>query len=343
MTVRVGVCFPIFTLISTVFVLGCGSNDPPETTRSASSSGGGPFVPGGELTTYESGMGPLMVQPGAEDTQCITVRLGNAEGAYVRRFRAHLDTGSHHLIAYLSNETTEKPEPSGCGALGGVFQGDHPIFIAQQDNAELVFPTEDHVPVGFEILPNQMLRFEMHFVNASAAPIAVRGSVSLDTIPLTVTTIKSDLQFWGTMNLNGGGSPPTNYIPANSPGDTGTKFQLNLAGTKSFALTTHQHQRGTRMRVWYGSNLDDAQSHPVADSTDWDDPPLVHLYPPLDFPDDMGEAFSSKGFAYRCEYMNESPFAVDFGESAETNEMCFLWHYYYPSQGFLRCVEGFCQ
>jgi hypothetical protein len=344
MITRTAIHLSISTLAFPAFLSGCsGDVAPGDGAQTSSSSSSGMFDPGGDVTTYESGMGPITAQAGEEDTRCITIRLGNAEGAYVRRFRAELNAGSHHMIVYLSDDTTEQPTPSPCGALGGVFQGDHPIFIAQQDNAELVFPTEGSVPVGFQIQPNQMLRFEIHYLNATTAPLGVQGKVLLDTIPLSVSVIPSDLQFWGTQNLNGGGSPPTNYIPASSAGDTGMKFQLNLAGTKSFALTTHQHQRGTRMRVWYGSNLDDAQGHLVADNTDWDDPPLVHMSPPLDFPDDMGEAYSSKGLAYRCEWMNNSPYPITFGESAESNEMCFLWHYYYPSQGFLRCIEGFCQ
>jgi hypothetical protein len=33
---------------------------------------------------------------------------------------------------------------------------------------------------------------------------------------------------------------------------------------------------------------------------------------------------------------------VKFGESFN-DEMCFLWQYYYPSQGFQLCVDGFCK
>jgi hypothetical protein len=66
----------------------------------------------------------------------------------------------------------------------------------------------------------------------------------------------------------------------------------------------------------------------------------VILAPPLEFPKG-GATFSSKGFAYQCEYKNTTSNYVGFGEGID-DEMCFLWHYYYPSQGFQICFDGFC-
>ena len=47
------------------------------------------------------------------------------------------------------------------------------------------------------------------------------------------------------------------------------------------------------------------------------------------------------GFAYQCQWQNPTNETVGYGESANA-EMCFLWHYYYPSQGFQVCFEGAC-
>ena len=73
-------------------------------------------------------------------------------------------------------------------------------------------------------------------------------------------------------------------------------------------------------------------------------PPLVELTPPIEFPAlDPRAPLSDRGLSYRCEYDNNTPIEVGFGESAATDEMCFLWHYYYPSQGLHYCLDGECQ
>ncbi len=305
---------------------------------SSSSSGtggaGGKFDPGGEVTALESAIGPIALEPGDERTQCIEVSLKNAEGAFVRRLRAELDEGSHHVIIYRSSATQEDLVPKDCNGLGGILTGDHPIMIAQQAKSELVFPNDEAgTPVGLEISPNQMVKLEMHFINTTGAKLPVTGKIFLDTVPLSTKVVKSDLAFWGTGNID---------VPANGTGDTGVKFQKALAGTKTFALTTHQHHYGTRMRVWHTSSASDTSSEPVADGQNWSDPTLEIFAPPLDFPASGGSKFSNMGLAYQCEWKNPSPKDVKFGEGFN-DEMCFLWHYYYPSQGFQVCMDGLCK
>jgi hypothetical protein len=96
------------------------------------------------------------------------------------------------------------------------------------------------------------------------------------------------------------------------------------------------------MRVWYTSSASDTSSEPVADGQSWSDPTLETFASPLDFPSTGGGKFSNMGFAYQCEWKNTSPNDVKFGEGFN-DEMCFLWHYYFPSQGFQVCMDGFCK
>jgi hypothetical protein len=337
-------------VIALLGVVGCSSTTAAPTggtSSSASSSGsgggggssgssgsGGGFDAGATVTTLESGIGPLALEPGEEQTQCIVMNLKNPEGGFVRRLRAELNEGSHHVIIYRSSATEEDLVAKPCSPLGGIFSGDHPMMIAQQAKAELVFPTDESgTPVGLEIAPNQMVRLEMHYINTTSEKAEVGAKVLIDTVPLSTTVVTSDLAFWGTADID---------VPANGTGDTGVKFQRALAGTKSFALTTHQHHFGTRMRVWYASDASDTGSEPVADSTSWSDPPLEILDPPLDFPTNGSAKLSTKGLAFRCEWKNTSPNDVKFGEGFN-DEMCFLWHYYFPSRGFQSCMDGLCQ
>jgi hypothetical protein len=298
------------------------------------SSSSGEFDAGAKVTTIAKSISPDTAQPGTERTQCITVNLNNPEGVYARRFRADLTTGSHHMIVYTSAKTVEEPEPKDCQPFSGILNGEHPIFIAQQPKAELAFPTDENgTPVGFEIQPNQMIKIEMHYVDTTSFPLDVMGKVSFDTVPLTTMVTRSDLAFWGTTVIN---------IPANSAGDTGVLYQQALAGTKAFALTTHQHQLGTEMLVWYGDGANDPNKIQVADGKSWSDPPLELFSPALDFPADGGGTFSTKGLAFQCKWNNNTPDPVIFGEGYN-DEMCFLWQYYYPSQGFQICTNGFCK
>jgi hypothetical protein len=319
---------------------GCGSDDTlgaggagTSGPGPGSSSSTGEFDAGAKVTTTARSMGPLTAIAGMENTQCVTVNLNNPEGAYVRRVRADLSTGSHHMIVYTSAKTEEEPEPKNCLPFSGILGGEHPIFIAQQPHSELIFPTDEtDTPVGFEIPPYQMVKIEMHYINTSNFNLEVMGKVSFDTVPLSTKVTKSDLAFWGTTQID---------IPPNSMGDTGVLFQKALAGTKTFALTTHQHHLGTQMLVWYGEGANDPNKMMVADAKNWADPP-VELFPePLDFPTNGGDQYSTKGFAFQCKWNNTTPNPVTFGEGYN-DEMCFIWHYYFPSQGFHGCVNGAC-
>lgn len=319
---------------------GCGS-DATSGAGGAGTSGPGPgsssstgdFDAGGTITTTARSIGPITAQAGMENTQCVTVNLNNPEGAYVRRVRADISAGSHHLVVYTSSETVEDPVPKDCQPFSGILNGEHPIFIAQQPLAQLVFPTDENgTPVGFEIPPYQMVKIEMHYINTTNYPLEVVGKSSFDTVPLSTMVTKSDLAFWGTTQIN---------IPPNSMGDTGVLFQQALAATKTFALTTHQHVRGTEMLVWYGDSADDPNKILVADGKEWDNPTLELFATPLDFPANGGNTLSTKGLAFECKWNNPTPDTVTFGEGFN-DEMCFLWHYYFPSQGFQICLDGFC-
>jgi hypothetical protein len=304
-----------------------GTGASTSTSTGSGTGGDSTFDAGATVTSYKTGIGPISLMPGEEVTNCIVVNLGNAEGGYVRRFRADLSEGSHHMIVYTSSDTSPSPTPTPCAPLSGILQGEHPVFIAQQAHSELDFPSDGSgTPVGFQIAANQMVRIEFHTINTSTQPLMVTGSAYLDTVPLSTQVTVSDLAFWGTEKIT---------IPANGSFDTGVHYQAALANTHSFAVTTHQHHLGTEMQVWYGTGPTDTSDR-VADSKDWSNPPLVLLAPALDFPAD-----GSKGFAYECHWVNPTSTPVSFGESFN-DEMCFLWHYYYPSQGFQICIDGKC-
>lgn len=303
---------------------------PATTGSSTGSSSSGDFDAGAEVQTYTTGMGPISLMPGQEETNCIVVPLGNADGGYIRRIRANLSAGSHHMIVYITTAAAN-PTPTPCVALSGILTGDTPLFIAQQPQAELVWPTDDSgTPVAAALAANQMVKVEFHTINTTTSPLMATGSMDIDTVALSTKVTPSDLAFWGTEKIN---IPPNGTF--STPGSP-PNYQAALPGTKSFAVTTHQHHLGTEIKVWYSAGQGDTSTM-IADDTNWANPPLTVLSPMLDFPSD-----GSKGLSYQCSWMNPTATAVKFGESAN-DEMCFIWHYYYPSQGFQFCVDGFCK
>ena len=285
--------------------------------------------PDDEPRTFAASIVKQDVPPGEEYTQCITRRLDDlTEDTWISQIKGTLSPGSHHMIVYASFATQEVLEPMPCMGFSGLFMGDVPLFIVQQRQTELTLPVDDGRQVAFMLNAEQMVRIEMHFINTTSETIDIDGAVEF--IPTEEPDpIRADFAFWGTTQLHQGDS----FIPPMTAGDTGLLFQAGTPGTKSFAATTHQHQLGTRMRLWYAEGPDDS-SAPVVDNTDWSDPPLQIFDPPLVWD-------GTTGFAYRCEYDNPSEFAVSFGEGYY-DEMCFLWHYYYPGNGPDICTDLFC-
>ncbi|AUX24290.1 uncharacterized protein SOCEGT47_048270 [Sorangium cellulosum] len=288
---------------------GCGASEGPDGSGKAAA-----------VTTFEATAGPWTLDPGGEKTECLVFRLDNPEGAFIRRLRGWLGDGSHHMTLYKSVDAVERREPFPCAAFESSFRGDRPIFIAQQRQTELSFPhDEEGTPIGFRIEPRQMVRIEMHYVNMSPEPASVESRILLETVPLSTKVVETDIAFWTTFDIE---------IPPSSAHATEVKFTRGLEGSRSFALTTHQHHLATRMRVWHADSASDAEGRLVANSTDWANPPLEIFDPPLVFGDG-----GKTGLAFQCEWTNPTPRTVTVGESVE-DEMCLLWHYYYPSRGF---------
>lgn len=315
---------------SSAATTGSGGASSASTTSTTGSGGSGSGSGGGPATTtLTTGIGPIPVKVGEEHVKCITVGLNNPNPVLVRKFRTTLQEGSHHMIVYLAPGATPSPTLEDCQSFAGVLEGQHPIFIAEQASTELDFPiAADGTPVTLQLDAMQTLRIELHYFDTGTTDLMVGGSVDIDVLEDSSQKVTlSDLAFWGTENIK---------IPPNSDYDTGVLFQQALPGTKTFAVTTHQHHLGTDMRIWYANNASDT-SDLVDESMNWANPTLAQPSPALDFP-----AGSGKGLAYECHWVNNTPNEVDFGESVN-NEMCFLWHYYYPSQGFQFCIDGFCE
>src|SRR5688572_8082239 len=92
----------------------------------ACGGGGGddstPDAPGLSGDKYSVTFGPVTVQPGQENTQCIQARLSNDAPIKVHQMHNILGPGSHHLIVYKDDMTTaEQTTPFNCQPFTGAL------------------------------------------------------------------------------------------------------------------------------------------------------------------------------------------------------------------------------
>jgi hypothetical protein len=284
------------------FAVGCGGVPPPATVT----------------------FGPITVPAGTERTQCVVKRLGNTKKVHVGAIHNQLGDASHHMIVYRTNDTVEQPTPFDCIPFRDTLDPNKgsPLMITQKRDELLTLPPG----VAYTLAENQMLRLEMHYVNATAGDLTLTSSSTM--IPVARYEAEADCLFIGNPDIK---------IPAQTEMTLGPSY-FHLAGgsdfadAKFFAFTGHEHRLGTNVTVATASNADD----PVTSVYDvehwlWSEPATVYHDPPVTLPPDGG-------FRFTCSWNNTTDQMVKFGESVN-NEMCFFWAYYYPSKGAWVCIH----
>jgi hypothetical protein len=303
----------VLSLVGTL-LLGCGEPAP----------GDGPGdTPPATSALGSTSLGPFDIAPGEERTVCIVKRLDNPEDIVADTFIVDLAPVSHHLIVYRSTATEEQLTPKPCRPFEQiVFGTEVPLFIATRAHTEYRLPEG----VGLTMEKGQMVKIEAHYLNAGATMAKGSATIAVQGKPMAPAGdyAAADVAIWGTARIN---------IPARKTFQTPVVFQPGVAGTKAFALTTHEHHLGTRAQVWASAQAGDT-SRQLADDTDWASPAFTQLEQPF--------AFDGKnGFSVQCDWNNTTDKAVRFGEGA-LDEMCFVILYYYPSRGTDVCIDGRC-
>lgn len=277
-------------------------------------------------------VGPVDLRAGEERTVCVTRRLPTTEAMNVSHV-ATRQTHSHHVIFYRyapGSKPRENSTPERCGALdlfdGGTFK--IPVFIGESsDDAQ----NQLQLPPGvaYHFGAGDYYTIEMHLLNASPSPAQANADVLLVPIEKGVPVVYADMIFANgertlRKSYDGGGAG----IPPMQALTTDPTFAAVSGEAKIFALTTHQHRFGTDLSIYRSTGVADGGTL-LLRNTDWAHPALLR------YPDNAPLTFAAgEGMRWVCSYRNTTSNYVTFGSSAETDEMCIIWAYYYPSTGF---------
>lgn len=302
---------------------GTGSASTMQTTGSSpnSSSTATGVGPGPQ---YSVKFDPITVQPGEESTQCVIKKLTNTAAAHINQIHNVLGDGSHHLIVYRTNETVEQPVPFDCQPFTDLLQPTKgtPLMITQKPDDLLTLPPG----VAFSVAAEQFIRLEMHYINATGAPLEVSATSTFIAMDDKDFQNEADFLFFGNPDID------LDPMSAATLGPTYLPLPPQVAGSKFFGFAGHTHHYGTDVKVAIAPSKTGADTM-VYDVPGWEwaEPETVYLDPPAEVP-------AGGGFRLTCNWENTSSNQVKFGESAN-DEMCFFWTYYYPSKGAFVCAH----
>jgi hypothetical protein len=268
--------------------------------------------------------GPVEAAPGDEFTRCVTKRLDNETAVHIGSIHNVLGAVSHHLIVYRVADGVENDTPTPCAPFTDALdpsQGS-PLMITQRHEELLELPEG----VAFTFQPHQLIRLEMHYINAGTQPSTLTATSTFIQLPDSEFQNEADFLFIGNPDISIGAHQDFTLGPSYFP------MPNDLAGIQIFAITGHEHQWGTGVTVatTTGASGPDTTVYDV-DNFNWAEPETVRHDPPFTVP-------AGGGFRFTCNYRNDSDNAVGFGESAN-DEMCFFWAYYYPSHGSKVCAH----
>ncbi|HEX8952970.1 MAG TPA: hypothetical protein VF945_14040, partial [Polyangia bacterium] len=210
----------------------------------------------GPVQTYSVSFPSLTVAPGVEKTQCVVLNLHNPKEIHVGQIHNTLSDASHHMIVYRVADTVEQPTPFDCQPFVDTLDPSKgaPLMITQKKDELLDLPSG----VAYTLNPNQMVRLEMHYINATSAPLQLGGSSTM----ITSHTYHDEANFLFIGN-------PDIQIAANSTFTLGpTYFAIDpstFGNAKFFAFTGHEHRFGTNVTIQTAAGAGDTSGQMVYD------------------------------------------------------------------------------
>lgn len=267
---------------------------------------------GGARASWHASITMPDARVGSEDHVCVVLALNNPSPIWVNALTATMSPGGHHLVLErmpADSQLTEAPFP--CDATGGLDETR--LFIALQPTSAVTLPSG----VAYRLEANQHLIVQLHYLNATDAPLNVRGEVELAEADSNVAWIEAASVFTGTFAIelrpHQVGRAQVDAIIGFNPAPAGKQRHV-------FALSTHTHHLSTRTSI---HRIDAAGEYGALlyESVSWAEPPLTMFVPVLTLQ-------PSERLRLTCDYLNPSDRVVKFGAKAD-DEMCMLWAHVY--------------
>jgi hypothetical protein len=315
----------LVSLAALTAVAACSSSSSSPAAPGSSGGGDGGGSDAGSFTVASFQM-QKTVPAGGEMFLCQYVQLPDVSGFMVAA-KHDYTPGSHHVLLYTSDLAAipaGRDQPTDCwaGSSGNVMSHARgAIYGGQTPTGEEQMPAG----VGLPTTPNQVLVFQVHYLNAGATDLdaTVNVDLTLDTNAADVSQRAGVIFFYD----------PFIDVPAGATAKATMRCPIPSDITLLYA-SSHYHARG----VGYGAYVDTAPDQlgttPFYTSTSWSSPDNAQLALPV-----KGGSL----LRFECDYDNSSGTQEYFaGQSAQTNEMCMLIGTYYPEMGQLSdlCMQG---
>ncbi len=314
--------------VASAVAVGCSSSSstPPASAAQSGDDAGASATPdAGGLPVVSFQMNET-VPGGGEIFDCQYVQLPNVKEWLVAASHDYTP-GSHHLLLYTTDLTAI---PAGGGQVQDCYEGGDAGNNIMSDARGVLYggqtPTgsETYPPgIGLPTAANEVLIFQVHYLNASASPLqaSVHVDLTFDPNAADITTQAGTIFFYD----------PFIDVPAGATASASMRCLIPSDITLLYA-SSHYHSRG----VGYGAYIDPAADQlgttPFYTSSSWSSPDNAQLSMPI--------AGGSR-IRFECDYDNSAGTQAYYaGQSALDNEMCMFIGTYYPEMGQ---AADFCQ
>jgi hypothetical protein len=301
------------SLAVTSLVVACSSS-------SSSPSGAGAGADAGNLTTASFQMEET-VAGGQEIFDCQYVTLPDVQ-AFMIKGQHEYTPGSHHLLLYTTDLTSIPAGQTGVqscyeGSSGVMSHVTGVLYAGQVPMGSEVLPPG----VGLETSPNQVLLFQVHYLNATSGTLDVKVDVQLTLDVENTINQKAGILFFYDPYID---------VPAGAMAKASMRCPIPSDITLLYA-SSHYHSRGDNYGAWIDPAVDQMGTTPFYTSASWSSPPNEQFMMPIK---------AGSRIRFECDYDNSSGTASYFqGQSALTNEMCMFIGLYYP---LMNPIADFC-
>jgi Copper type II ascorbate-dependent monooxygenase, C-terminal domain len=308
-------------LLSTLIACGteyqAGGTDQPGAPDASVGTDGGALPPparGFQVTSSN-----IVIEPGEEVTYCYYFRTPNTEPMAINKWTSSMTPGSHHMIMFTTGSTDKQPpgtvSTEGCGISATAAGAPVWTYAAQTQDAEVTLPADDGTgkPLAQEIAPNTAGFFQMHYLNASDAPLTVSVTLNAEALPASeaYTPTAAYITYNGAIS-----------IPDNSNDLAITQTCSTPPNMKFWSMSTHAHKQAISTQVKSGAA---ASPDVVFASTDWEHPGAeTWMAAPF-------RTFADDKLTFTCTYDNFTGRTITDGDSALRDEMCMATGYMFPA------------